>query len=313
VDYYDVIKAAYLYYYKNYTQTEIGKIFGVSKMTISRMLQKARDENIVEIKINMPHEFNQDLQKEFIDTFPLKDVFIAKNIANENVKALLGRVGAYCLNLYLENNDLLGVGGSETLAHLAENIEPYGYKINCIVQLMGSLENLVRPYNSFSITQTFTEKFKVEGCFFSAPARLEKPEMKNILLKNSQLKKTTELWKKCTVALIGIGGVKHTMPRYFLSIDEFQELKRKGAVGDILGKFFDLNGKIVNEEMNSIILSISLEELKQIDRVIAVAGGENKIESILGALNTGAIDILVTDEDTAIKVLKLKNELGSSG
>ena len=87
MDYYDVIKAAYLYYYKNYTQTEIGKIFGVSKMTISRMLQKARDENIVEIKINMPHEFNQDLQKEFIDTFPLKDVFIAKNIANENVKA----------------------------------------------------------------------------------------------------------------------------------------------------------------------------------------------------------------------------------
>ena len=47
--------------------------------------------------------------------------------------------------------------------------------------------------------------------------------------------------------------------------------------------------------------------------MIAVAGGENKIESILGALNTGAIDILVTDEDTAIKVLKLKNELGSSG
>ena len=110
---------------------------------------------------------------------------------------------------------------------------------------------------------------------------------------------------------MGSVGLSILCPGIF-SIDEFQELKRKSAVSNILGKF-RLNGKIVNEEMNSIILSISLEELKQIDRVIAVAGGENKIESILGALNTGAIDILVTDEDTAIKVLKLKNELGSSG
>lgn len=306
MDNFDIIKAAYLYYIKDFTQTEIAKIFGVSKMTISRMLQKAREEDIVKIKIDFPYEFNEKLQEEFIKQFSLKDAFIAKNIANEDIKSLLGRVGAYSLNFYLRNHDILGVGGSETLAYFAKNIKTANHKIDCVVQLMGALEGTVTPYNSLSLTQTFTDRFKVQGYFFSAPARIEQPEIRNLLLNNSQIKRTMDLWGKCTLAIVGIGAVKNNLPRYFLSIDEFNNLKSIGAVGDILGKFFDINGQLVSSKLQSQILSIALEDLRKINRVIAVAGGEIKVEAILGALHTGVIDILITDEDTALKILKLK-------
>jgi DNA-binding transcriptional regulator LsrR (DeoR family) len=42
-----------------------------------------------------------------------------------------------------------------------------------------------------------------------------------------------------------------------------------------------------------------MEELRQIDTVVGIAGGEEKREAIRGALNGGFIDLLITDNYTA--------------
>ena len=44
---------------------------------------------------------------------------------------------------------------------------------------------------------------------------------------------------------------------------------------------------------------MSLEELAETGRVIALAGGIAKTEAIRGALKTGVIDVLITDKFTA--------------
>ena len=307
----ELIKVAYLYYHDNYTQQEISEIFNVSKMTVSRMLQKAREENIVKISVKLPYEINEQLQNKFINIFPLKGIVIAKNIADEDVTNLLGRIGAYTLVFYLRNNDIFGVGGSSTIAQLVKNLGQTDYKNLKVVQLMGAFEESVRPSNSFAITQTISERLGVDGYFFSAPAMVDTAEMKNMLLDNSSIfKKIKELWEICTIGIIGIGTVEKDstlVKSNFINPKELEILKKRGAVGDILGNFFNINGKIVNDDMQSRILSISPKKLYNIDRLIAIAGGLNKVEAILGALRTGALDILITDEATAREVYKLKD------
>jgi deoxyribonucleoside regulator len=46
--------ASILYYYMDYNQREIAERMNVSTMTVSRLLENARESGIVEFKINTP-------------------------------------------------------------------------------------------------------------------------------------------------------------------------------------------------------------------------------------------------------------------
>ena len=52
------------------------------------------------------------------------------------------------------------------------------------------------------------------------------------------------------------------------------------------------------------MILIDLADLRQIPVVAGIAGGKNKVQAILGALRTGCLNTLITDEDTAARVLK---------
>jgi lsr operon transcriptional repressor len=58
-------------------------------------------------------------------------------------------------------------------------------------------------------------------------------------------------------------------------------------------------------ELNQRIVGIELKDLQDIKQVIGVAGGEAKAEAILGALRGDHINVLVTDDGAAGKVLRL--------
>jgi len=77
------------------------------------------------------------------------------------------------------------------------------------------------------------------------------------------------------------------------------------AVGDISCRYFDLNGQPVSTDFDRRVISLSLDDLRRIKPVIVVAGGEDKVAALLGALRTGCLDILITDERTGRKVLVL--------
>jgi len=55
----------------------------------------------------------------------------------------------------------------------------------------------------------------------------------------------------------------------------------------------------------SSVIGLSLEELSRVERVIALAGGQEKTLAIAGALRAGVIDILVTDKFKAAQPINL--------
>lgn len=73
-------------------------------------------------------------------------------------------------------------------------------------------------------------------------------------------------------------------------------------MGDISLRFFDKDGKPVKTPLDDRVIGLPLENLSNVDRVIALAGG-SKTEAIAGALRTGVIDVLVTDKFTAERLV----------
>ncbi|MCJ7689713.1 MAG: RNA polymerase subunit sigma-70, partial [Clostridiaceae bacterium] len=112
---------------------------------------------------------------------------------------------------------------------------------------------------------------------------------------------------KCNIALVGIGNVDEGSTLYkhkFLGKDEKDLIKSKGGVVDICFIPFNINGEIVETEISNRIIGIDATSLIDIPLVIGVAGGEEKKNTVLGALKSGLLNVIITDSDTASYVLE---------
>jgi lsr operon transcriptional repressor len=92
----------------------------------------------------------------------------------------------------------------------------------------------------------------------------------------------------------------------YLKPEDARELRERGVVGDILGQFFDASGHVVQLPIHDRRIGIDLADLRGIPKVIGVAGGTHKAEAILGALHGGFLDVLITNELAAIRLLELE-------
>jgi DNA-binding transcriptional regulator LsrR (DeoR family) len=90
----------------------------------------------------------------------------------------------------------------------------------------------------------------------------------------------------------------------YLSDADIEELRQANVVGDISSKYILKNGELAPVSINQRGIGIELEDLKKIDKVIGVAKGVYKVESILAALKGGYLDVLITDDETATHLIE---------
>ena len=89
----------------------------------------------------------------------------------------------------------------------------------------------------------------------------------------------------------------------FLEV-ELTELLKFGQVGDVLTHYFNSKGEFCELSIYKRLVNFPLNSLKEVEEVIAVAGGINKKYSIIGALRSGLIDTIILDSITAQEIIK---------
>jgi len=131
-------------------------------------------------------------------------------------------------------------------------------------------------------------------------------------MKNDETQKLLEKARNVDIALVGIGapiGSSNLVETGYFEKEQIKEMQNLGVAGDICSRFFDEEGQVCDLEINKRTIGINLDDLKNINEVIGVAGGEEKVSSIVGALKGGFLDVLITDAKTAKLVLE-KNKRG---
>jgi deoxyribonucleoside regulator len=131
-----------------------------------------------------------------------------------------------------------------------------------------------------------------------------------VIRSQRNIKHTLEAARRADVALTGIGNLDPAISGFhkagFISAEKLAALTAAGAVGDMAGQIFTIDGQLFDTNINRRVIGITLAELKQIPTTIAVAMGREKARAILGGLRTGAINVLCTDEDAAAEVITLQ-------
>lgn len=292
-----------LHFEKGLSQQQIAAILGLSKMTVSRMLQKAKESRIIQITIQLPFQLDEILAEQIETRYGLEKAIVVKNAEHQdqNISELIGRVCAFYMGLSLLDDYILGLGLGKTIGQVVRNLVPMEMKNVHIVQLMGGLADVTYK-NPFTIVQETCRKLKAEGTFLTSFAAVENEDMRNSIIYNTPMgMQIREMWAKCQEAIFGIGTIEKgtLLSPKLVTHEEREKLKQLGAIGDILGHCFDLNGTFINQDLEKRLVSIPLERLKEIPKRVSVAGGEEKARAIRGALLSGMITTLITDDKTA--------------
>jgi deoxyribonucleoside regulator len=295
-----------MYYKKGMSQQEIANKFNFSKMTLSRLLHKARDQNVVEININMPFQLNSKLACEIVDKYKIeKALVIKKGKSKERIPELIGKVYAFNLGVEISDNYVLGMGVGNTIGQIVQNLPSLKTKGLHIVQLMGGLSD-VNFNNPFTIVQETCRKLHATGTYMSSYAAVANKEVRDSLLHNSPMGiRIVELWKKCKEAVFGIGVIEKgtLLSPELVTQEEIYKLKKLGIIGDVLGHCFNQDGEFIHSYLEDRLISIPVDLLKNIRNRVVVAGGEEKVPAIRGALISKIVTILITDEKTAERLL----------
>ncbi|MCC7354453.1 MAG: sugar-binding transcriptional regulator [Anaerolineae bacterium] len=312
---------ARLYYEEGLTQSQIGKRYGISHSTVSRLLQEVRQRGIVEIRIHYPLPRAYDLEKKLAERYGLQGVQVLASHGLSYAETLrrMGILGARALSGLLKDGVVLGISWGTAVAATVEAMTQHDLPSAMVVQMIGGIGSANPAIDGIELARRLGERLRCRYHYLHAPLVVPSPEVHAALVQEPGIATVLELARKASLALVGIGAVEpeHSslIRAGFLSREEATEIVRQGAVGDVCARTFDLAGRECQTIINRRVIGVSLGDLHRVGYVVGVAGSEAKARAILGALRGRHVNFLITDSRAAAQVLELEREktIGRNG
>ncbi|KAA1184389.1 sugar-binding transcriptional regulator [Rhizobium tropici] len=302
------VRAAWLHYAGGLTQSEVAKRLGVPSVKAHRLIARAVAEGVVKVTIDGDIVECVELETRLAARFGLQYCEVAPDLGEEGFEfRALGQAGAGFLRREIEsgNNKVIGLGHGRTLSSAVHHLSRVSAKDLRFVSLLGGL---TRNYaaNPYDVMHRIAEKTGMQSHVMPVPFFANTREDRDVLLAQRGVKEVFDLANGADLKLVGLGTVD-TDAQLVLSgmvePKEIREITAAGGVGEILGHFFDADGKILETTLTARTLSASLPRTAN-ERLVALSGGLPKVEAIRAVLKSRRLYGLITDEKTAKALLK---------
>lgn len=302
-----ITRVAQRYYVEGMRQSVIAKDLSISQATVSRMLKRAHEESIVRISLSAPPGTYPELEAGLRTQYGIAEAIVV-DCSEDRDGAIASRIGeasAHLLETTIQNDEVIGISSwSQTIVKMIDNVHPMSQgKAKTVVQILGGIGNPNVQKHATQVTTRLAQLTGADPMILQAPAVAASREAKVILLGERFVREATEQFENITLAFIGIGAIEPSemlaQSGNIFSGSELDELTQQGAVAEISQRFLNADGEQVITPLNERVIGMNLEQLKNVPRVIAMAGGQMKTQAIDATLKSGVIDVLVTDKFTA--------------
>lgn len=297
-----------LYYLEGATQTQIAKQLNLSRPTISRALQYARDTNIVNIQVNDPLSNVDDLRAQLQRKYQLDDVVIADVGPTGNYQKdldLLGQAAAAYLPQIIQDNDTIGISWGRTLAAVARHLQPSDRKNVQVVYLKGTVANSTHNNFVVEVTKHFNACYHTQAEILPLPVIFDNQDIKKMVVKDRFIHSILTAAQQAQVALFTVGTTAPDATLFELGYLNKKEIAKlqKESVGDIVSQFVDADGQIVDPALTARTVALPIDQLKEKRQAVLVAGGMAKLPAIRAALAGRYANVLVTDTNVALHLI----------
>jgi len=304
---------ANLYYNFNQSQAQIASRFDLSPSKVSRLIKEARERGIVEIHVHMPIPRDLELEQILMRDFCLKDAYVLKTSADTDdglSLETLGKLAAIHLERVIDAlpaEASIGVAWGTDVHSVVNALSSNPSRQIDVVQLLGGVGSML--LDSPELGRTVAAKLGGHHHDLHAPFLVEKETARDAFLAEPVVQESFRRAKSVGLAIIGVGSVEDEASSFLraglVTRSNLAQLRVQGAVGEVCGQFIDINGCNDEFEINRRIIAISLDDLRYIPRVIAIAHGLPKAASILAAMRGKFLNALVTDDITAQAIIEL--------
>lgn len=302
------INVAKLYYRSEYSQQRIAEELGISRPSVSRLLQYAKDKGYVKIQIMDPVEDMSNMEQMLVEKYHLHEVRIASSTINDEneIKKYIGIKAAEYLDSIVQDGDIIGVGWGTTLYDMSCSLLPRVLKGSQIVQLEGGVTHSKWRNYAKDILENFSNNYSTIAQYLPLPVVFGSREVKEMVDQDRHIKRVLEMGSHANIAVFGVGTVRPNALFFRLGYTDQEEQTRiqQIAVGDICSRFFDADGRICNKDLDARTVGITLDELRNKEHSIMIAGGEAKVPAIRAALKGHYANVFITDQFTAKELLK---------
>lgn len=294
-----VAQVAWYYYNDGLRQGDIANRLGLSRIKVSRLLDRGRQTGLIEVQINSRYEGCLRLQDQLIKRFDLSEAHVIPAFEEAPPDTRIGQAASKFLARMLQPHDLLAIGWGRAVTSALRALSPTLIKREIsLVSLTGGVSSYVAGVGMNGV--------RSDVHLIPTPLRVSTPEFAEMLTREPYVRNVLSMALTARLAIVGIGAVSRnaTLVRDgYCTSGEIELFVRQGAVGDILGYFYDRDGKVLSLDLHDHVVAVKPEEMKHIPSIVGAAAGAEKVEPILGALRGRLINILVTDETTAREIL----------
>lgn len=302
------ISVAKLYYESGYSQAVIADELGLSRPSVSRLLQYAKDQGFVHIEIFDPYQDQSELVGALTECYGLKDVAIAHAPIEKELdqKTYIARRGASYLSEIVQDGDIIGVGWGTTLHLLSHELKSHPLRGAQIVQLVGGISLSSAETYANEIVKRCAKNYDTIAQYLPLPVLFDSPEVREMVYSDRHIRRVLELGRDANIAIFSCGTVRDNALFFQLGYATPQEKSylKENAVGDIFSRFYGADGSIVCPELDERTVAIDLATLRHKEYSILISGGAAKVPSLHAALRGGYANVLITDQFTGRALLE---------
>lgn len=295
-----ILEVAKMYYIENLTQNEIARELNLSRPSISKLLNEAKESGIVTININSPFSDTEVLLDKIIEKYNLKggEIVLEENkniisdekIYEETIKFLEINLGG------IKN---LGLGWGNFIEELLGKLDKKRIKNlkGKVVPLIGNTNLSFKGYHVNELVRVFADKTNISPLYLFAPAYLTTLQEQEVIKNLENYQDIEKHWRNLESVIIEICSHPN-VPDMGTAVRFGKKLNEERAVGNILGYYYNKSGKIIEGE-NDFTIQIPIENLKHIRQVIGVISSKTNKNAVIGALNLGIFTHIIVPEKVA--------------
>ena len=300
------IRIAWMYYVEGLTQSEIADRLGIGRVTVIRNINEAIRQREVKIWIEGDVAECLELEAQLKVAFNLRDAVVIPepSLAANTTKAIGVAAGMYITDT-LTDDMTVGLGWGATLYESLQTLAPRELENVQVISLLGGIVQ-ARRYNPSEFAWQVARMVGADCYLLTAPVVVDSPETRETLIEKCGLRDVLRRAERLDMAVLSCGTMApdSTAFRFDLLSDEDRTaLIRLGAVGDILFNFFNRDGRLVDHPINKRVMSIPIEQLRDVPKRMIASGGNEKVDTLLGAIKLIDCNVLITNEATARELL----------
>lgn len=298
-------RIAWYYYVAGLTQQEISDRLGIARARVNKIAGQLRADGSVVVDIRLPLVSCVELEEQLKAIYGLKQVAVVPSVADdEQLRRMIGDAGGILLDALIGDGQCISVGWGRTLSASIKRLRSRQLKDSSVVSLMGGLTRGSET-NTFEVSTELAKTLGADCYYVTAPIYCPSIESREILLTHSGVNEVMERARKSDLAVLSCGDLSHKTALTAMSSvgERLPDLRKSGAVGEILGTFLDAQGLPVDHILNQRVIAMPPADLKMIPNRILISGGLYKADIIQAILCAGYVNCLVTDEAVAQRLV----------